>query len=87
MFEQRTNSIEDTIRQLMLDRAWLDRGTRLGSSDSLLDHGVIDSLTMMELISFLESTYGIQVTDDELVPENFDSLAAIAGFVESKQHQ
>ena len=85
MFEQKTQTIEESVRQLMIERAWLEQQDSVSDTDSLVDHGVIDSLTMMELIGFLERTYGIQVTDDELIPENFETLSAIAGFVEQKR--
>jgi acyl carrier protein len=85
MFEQKTQTIEESVRQLMIERAWLEQQDPVSDTDSLVDHGVIDSLTMMELIGFLESTYGIQVTDDELIPENFETLSAIAGFVGQKR--
>ena len=84
MFEQKTQTIEESVRQLMIERAWLEQQDPVSDTDSLVDHGVIDSLTMMELIGFLERTYGIQVTDDELIPENFETLSAIANFVNQK---
>ncbi len=85
MFEQKTQTIEESVRQLMIERAWLEQQDSVSDTDSLVDHGVIDSLTMMELIGFLERTYGIQVTDDELIPENFETLSAIASYVGQKR--
>ncbi len=85
MFEKKAQTIEESVRQLMIERAWLEQQDSVSDTDSLVDHGVIDSLTMMELIGFLERTYGIQVTDDELIPENFETLSAIAGFVGQKR--
>jgi len=85
MFEKKPQTIEESVRQLMIERAWLEQQDSVSDTDSLVDHGVIDSLTMMELIGFLERTYGIQVTDDELIPENFETLSAIAGFVGQKR--
>lgn len=52
---------------------------------SLLEQGVIDSVTMVDLITFLESRYGIHIDDEEMTPENFDSLNAIVALVSSKQ--
>ncbi len=85
MFEPKTQTIEESVRQLMIERAWLEQQDSVSDTDSLVDHGVIDSLTMMELIGFLERTYGIQVTEDDLIPENFETLSAIAGFVGQKR--
>ena len=52
---------------------------------SLLDEGVIDSVGVMELVAFLEQDFGLSVADDELVPENLDSIANLVAFVGRKQ--
>lgn len=52
---------------------------------SLLDNGIIDSTGVMELVAFLEADLGLNVSDEELVPENLDSVASIAAFVQRKQ--
>lgn len=57
----------------------------LGSDESLLETGTIDSMGVLQLVAFLESTYGIKVEDDDLMPENFDTIAAITSFVERRQ--
>jgi acyl carrier protein len=57
----------------------------LSDDESLLDHGVIDSTGVLEVVGFLESEYQILVADEEIVPGNFDSVAALAAYVERKQ--
>lgn len=57
----------------------------VSAQESLLDAGVIDSLGMIALIAFIEKQYGITVTEDEMMPENFDSLDAITGFITRRQ--
>jgi acyl carrier protein len=57
----------------------------LSDSDSLLDKGIIDSTGVLELVGFLEENYQIQVEDEELVPENLDSVNNLAGFIQKKQ--
>lgn len=52
--------------------------------DSLLMAGIIDSLKMMDLIAYLEQEFGVKIDDDELMPENFDSIAAICAFIREK---
>ena len=52
---------------------------------SLLDRGLIDSTGVLEVIEYLETTFGITVTDDEMLPENLDSVDRIVAFVEKKQ--
>ena len=53
-------------------------------SDSFLENGIIDSTGVLELVLFLEETYNIKVEDDEIIPENLDSLENIATYVTSK---
>ena len=52
---------------------------------SLLDNGIIDSTGVMELVAFLEGDFGLEIADEELVPENLDSVANLVGFVSRKQ--
>ena len=61
-----------------------DGGDAITQDASLLDAGIIDSTGVLELICFLESTYGIEIADDEMLPENLDSIRAIAGYVRRK---
>lgn len=54
-------------------------------SDSFLEQGIIDSTGVLELVFFVEEQFGIKVADREMVPENFDSIANIARFIQTKQ--
>jgi acyl carrier protein len=56
----------------------------LADDASFLKSGVIDSFGFLELVAFLESTFGIKVRDSELVPENVDSMGALLRFLEKK---
>ena len=56
----------------------------LGETDSFLGNGIIDSAGILELITFLESTFVITIQDAEVLPSNLDSLQAVAAFVEHK---
>ena len=53
----------------------------LGDQDQLVESGIIDSLGVMTLLSFLDEKFSIQVSGDDLVPENFESVSAIAALV------
>ena len=53
--------------------------------DPLVESGIIDSTSVLELIEFLESHFGIEVTDAEIVPGNFGSISALTEFVERKR--
>jgi acyl carrier protein len=56
-------------------------GQDIGSEESLLGSGTIDSTGILEVISFLEQAFGVQFEDKELVAENFDSIAKIQSFM------
>jgi acyl carrier protein len=60
-------------------------GMALADGDSFLEHHVLDSTGFLELIAHLEESYGIKVLDDEMVPENLDSLDSVAAFVARKR--
>jgi len=61
-----------------------DPGEAVAPDGSLLDAGIIDSTGVLELVSFLETTFGIEVRDDEMLPENLDSIRAITRYVSRK---
>lgn len=52
---------------------------------SLLDEGVMDSVGVMELVAFLEQGFGLSVADEDLVPENLDSVANLVAYISRKQ--
>ena len=51
---------------------------------SFLEEGIIDSMNVMELIMFVEEKFNIQVADEEIIPDNFDSVSKIAAYVQRK---
>ena len=51
---------------------------------SLIESGVMDSTGVLELVEFLEATYGIKIEDEELVPENLETIGNIVGFLRTK---
>ena len=53
--------------------------------DSFIDRGIVDSIGILELVGFVEDSYGIQIADEELVPENLDSVRRLAAFIERKR--
>lgn len=60
------------------------RGEVIRDDSSFLDIGVLDSTGVIELVSFLEKTFAIKVLDEEMVPENLDTLTNIERYVNSK---
>jgi len=75
---------EAEIRRFLADKFLFGDGRPLGGEESLVDAGLIDSMGILELIAHLEEHYHIKVNDDELVPENLDSIANIRAFLEKK---
>ena len=75
--------VQRDIRQFIQSELKRDVGA-VGEADSLLEAGILDSLGVLRVVGFIEQQYGIAVTDDEMMPENFETLAAIAAFVERR---
>jgi acyl carrier protein len=76
--------MRDEIRQFLVRTFGPESLANLSDEDSLLSAGVIDSVAMIDLISHLEKTYTVRIAEDDMTPENFDSIAAIATFIESQ---
>ncbi|MBL6749305.1 MAG: acyl carrier protein [Nevskia sp.] len=72
----------EQIRSFISDTFFVDE---FADGDSFLKNGIIDSMGMLELVVFLEKTFGIAIVDVELVPENLDSVDNLAGFIERKR--
>ncbi|SIT55764.1 Acyl carrier protein [Mesorhizobium prunaredense] len=62
-----------------------ERPENLTDSTELITDGILDSLATLKLVAYLEKSCGIEIAPDELVPENLNSIAQIANFVQSKQ--
>jgi len=59
-------------------------GDKITDDASLMDNGIVDSTGVLELVAFLEETWSIAVEDEELVPENLDTLGNITRFIQRK---
>jgi acyl carrier protein len=78
--------VKGIIKQFIVDNFLFgSTGEGFGDDDSFLENGIIDSTGILELIEFIESTYGIQTENDKLVPENLDSLNNVTRFVLKKK--
>ncbi len=73
------------IRHFVVENFLLGHADTLTDTASFLDEGIIDSTGVLQVIAFLEETFAISVSDSELIPENLDSIDAIAAFVERKR--
>jgi acyl carrier protein len=75
----------DQVQQFVVDNFLFGDGGRLDTETSFLNEGIIDSTGILELIMFLEETFDIKIEDQELMPENLDSLNCIQHFIEAKK--
>jgi len=75
---------EPEIRKFIAEKFLFGEDNNLPSDASLLEAGIIDSTGVLELISYLEEQFKIKVDDDELVPENLDTIAGVCRFLSKK---
>lgn len=75
----------NTIRDFIIDNFLFGEAGDLKNEVSLLDEGVIDSTGILELVAFLEEQFAIRIEDEEMIPENLDSIDHIADFVKRKK--
>ncbi len=73
------------VREFVINNFLFGDGASLQDDKSFLDSGIIDSTGMLELIMFLEQTYGIRIEPEEMLPENLDSVDRVAAFMAKKQ--
>jgi acyl carrier protein len=80
-------SVTAEVEQFIVSELTQGRGiSAVDADDNLLAKGIIDSHGVMELVAFLEERYGIAVGDEDLTPENFESVTLIDQFVTRKQN-
>jgi len=79
------SGLKNQIRSFIESNFLVDATTSLKDDDSLLQLQIVDSTGFLELIHFLESDFGLKVADDEMVPENLETIDNIAQFVARKR--
>jgi len=81
-----SSELHNQVRNFILENyLFTDDESALGLDESLLDRGIVDSTGMLEIIMFIEDELGVSVEDDEMIPENLDSVNRIAAFVTRKK--
>lgn len=81
-----TMNMKSTIRQYILENLlFTEDESALHDDESFLDGGIIDSTGVMEIILFIEESFGFRVNDDEMLPANLDSVNNLATFIQRKQ--
>lgn len=77
-------STEQEIRAFIVEHFLLGDDASLRNDDSFLEKGTFDSTGILELVSFLENKYKIELQPDELIPENLDSVNSLVNFLQRK---
>jgi len=72
------------IRNFIIENFLFGNANGLNDDTSFLEEGIIDSTGVLELVTYMEEEYSIKVEDDELIPENLDSINNITAYLEKK---
>ena len=80
------NDIKDRVRQFVTSTFYLPDPAQVTDTVSFLDTGIVDSTGVLEIIAFIQSEFGVEVADDEILPENLDGVNRIADYVQRKQN-
>jgi acyl carrier protein len=72
------------VRSFVVENFLFGNANGLADDTSFLEAGILDSTGVLEVVAFLEQQFGVRVDDDELTPENLDSISSIGAFVSRK---
>ena len=75
---------KEKVRAFIVENFLFGAEYRLKDDRSFLDEGIIDSTGILELVSYLEEEFGIRIEDEELVPENLDSINNVVAYLTKK---
>lgn len=75
---------EEKVRGFVVENFLFGKDDGLQNDTSFLDDGIIDSTGILELVSFLEEEFSISIEDEELIPENLDSINNVVTYLERK---
>ena len=78
-------SLHEDIREFIVDTFLFGEDSGLKDDSSFLEEGIVDSTGIMQLVSYLQEQYLITVEDEELIPDNLDSIRKVMTFIEGKK--
>jgi acyl carrier protein len=81
------NAVSKDVLQYLKSRGFLDGKVSLEEHESLTETGVIDSIGLLQLVDYLESSYKVEIPMELITPENFDTLAGISQCVMSLKNK
>ena len=79
------SDIKQDVRTFIVETFLFGQDSNLTNETSFLEQGIVDSTGVLELVAHLEKTYDLKVKDEELIPDNLDSINAIADFLAKKR--
>ncbi len=77
-------NVQQEIHNYIVNNILFGDKKQLEENVSFQETGILDSTGFLELVTFIEEQFGLEIADDELVPEHFDTLSAMSAFVEQK---
>ncbi len=77
--------LKEQVRQFIVSNFYVADPAALNDDASLLDAGIVDSTGVLEVITFIETTFGVTVEDAEMLPDNLDAVNRIAAFIAKKK--
>jgi acyl carrier protein len=81
-----SRTIEEQIRECIMRQSPLARSRGVRDDEPLLQNGILDSMGILDLVGYLEDEFGIVVEDEELSPDNFQTIQRLAVFVSGKRN-
>jgi acyl carrier protein len=78
-------SVQQRFKQFIVENFYVSDPQELQPDTSLITSGYVDSTGMLEVIAFLEEEFGIQIRDEEMVPENLETIARVEAFIARKR--
>jgi len=81
---QPSTTISERVRQVVFEKFPLAKKRGVKDSDELLESGIVDSLGILDLVAVLEAEFGLTVSDEDLLPDNFRSIERIAQFASQR---
>ena len=80
-----SNGTQDSIRRFIIKQFPLAKQLKAPDEDSLLENGIVDSVGILDIVNFIMDEFNIEIADEELQPENFESIKSLSEFVKQKQ--
>lgn len=81
-------SVEAILRDYIAENIlFSENGFIYEESTSFLENGILDSMSIMDLVLFAEKEFSVSISDSEITPDNFDSIEKLSGFIRGKQSE